>query len=392
MTVDVSQKGEKGEKAMEKGSGDMLNAGRAVSVTSAETSHSQGSAWYSPWAWYEYAVPSTTVPPGEGAGAAASGETEGGAAKPLTESEMVKEEALARDAEDGAKTPRPLEVDQAAPAGRSEEINPIESSISSYRYGWTSFFSSNSSLATKTLTAGSEVQRDENGVEVMNIDEDEDTIAKMDGTAPGEASISTTTLALAPTSATSEPVSRHKRKDSNVPNPPPSPTPKKPEARKKPLAPPLTISDSVKRDTAKSDVARRRQSGSPAPSKKSGTNTPPVPAPPTPPPNLVLPTWSDTFHTPPRNAIPAPPSNKISKTMRFVNTVLFSKEGSDAGKAKAKGKERELSTFGKALPRAWDVVQDKVHPDFMKGSKRVVVIGIHGWFPGTSFGFCLWRP
>lgn len=52
------------------------------------------------------------------------------------------------------------------------------------------------------------------------------------------------------------------------------------------------------------------------------------------------------------------------------------------GKSKAKEKEHEFSHFGKELPRAFDVVEDKLEPDILRGCSKAVIIGVHGWFPG----------
>jgi hypothetical protein len=142
------------------------------------------------------------------------------------------------------------------------------------------------------------------------------------------------------------------------------------EPSNSPIAPPLTSSTSLKRETA---IANKRPSGSPAPSKKSGTSSP------SPRPNLVLPTWADTFHSPPRSLVPPPPTSSLTKTLRFVSGVLFA--GEESGKGKAK--EGRFSHFGKVLPRAWDVSGTKLHPDVLGGCRKVVVIGIHGWFPGA---------
>ena len=133
---------------------------------------------------------------------------------------------------------------------------------------------------------------------------------------------------------------------------------------------------------------------------------------------MVLPGWQETFHTAPRDVVPPPAETAFSRAMGFVSGVLFASAGEDAGvgagggrnrggKGKVKGLEREWVHFGKELPRAWDVVEGRVgaqeesgkgkgkgggigvgvgvgiDPDVLRGCKRVVVIGIHGWFPGT---------
>lgn len=70
--------------------------------------------------------------------------------------------------------------------------------------------------------------------------------------------------------------------------------------------------------------------------------------------------------------------------MKLVSDVLFAKESSLSA-ALGKGKEREPNTyFGKQLPRAWDVMQGTFNSDVLRGCENVVVIGIHGWFPGET--------
>jgi hypothetical protein len=66
--------------------------------------------------------------------------------------------------------------------------------------------------------------------------------------------------------------------------------------------------------------------------------------------------------------------------------MLFAKEdGTSTWKGKARSKDDESSAdFGRELPRLWDVIGESIDGDVLKGCKRVVVIGIHGWFPGTS--------
>jgi hypothetical protein len=91
-----------------------------------------------------------------------------------------------------------------------------------------------------------------------------------------------------------------------------------------------------------------------------------------------------------------PPSFTITKTLRFVSGFLGSQEASSP-KAKGKGKERvpslsvgdqgspvDILQFGKELPRALDVVGEKIGPVLLNGECKIVVIGIAGWSPGRS--------
>jgi hypothetical protein len=100
----------------------------------------------------------------------------------------------------------------------------------------------------------------------------------------------------------------------------------------------------------------------------------------------------------------------MEKTMRFVSGVLFAadsptikKRSSSANHGKGKVKDREereqerrFEEWGLGLPRAWDVLKPSVGKgeisgvkegnvqNVLRGAKTVAVIGIHGWFPGTS--------
>ena len=237
----------------------------------------------------------------------------------------------ANHAELGTVTPNTAEAltpQEPTSTAHIEPTNPIQSSITANISGWASFFSSRSLLA-KRITDTED--REEGGMEVMEIDEGVD-----------------------------ECVSTR-----SVPGPPrsPSPSPK---------------------PTAKHDNVRgsKRTSVSPAPSKGSGRASPRVP----PPPNLVLPTWDDTFLLPPRSTVPREKGDSVlTKTVRFVSGMLFTKDDSistETDKARSKSEEY-FSDFGNELPRTLDVIGELVDGNILQGCKRVVVIGIHGWFPGT---------
>jgi hypothetical protein len=148
-------------------------------------------------------------------------------------------------------------------------------------------------------------------------------------------------------------------------------------------APPRSPSPSPKPKAKPGDLmGTKRTSVSPAPSKGSGRVSPRVP----PPPNLVLPTWDDTFLMQPRSTVPhAQTDSALAKTVRFVSDMLFTRDDSaTSGKGKARSKDDEtLADFGRELPRIWDVIGEPLDGDVLRGCKRVVVIGIHGWFPGT---------
>ncbi|KAF4568665.1 hypothetical protein EYR36_010678 [Pleurotus pulmonarius] len=400
-------------------------------VISMQLTESQGTlAWFSPWAWYGNGSVAPTI-------AAEAGQTRveesGGSVK--TESEIVREEALSRSDEPagGEKPEGKSDVvpdpDPSA-AGPEMSANPIEDTITSNRVGWASFFAARG-LLTKRIE-----MKEEGEMEEMNIDEEEVEVAKADdGTKKDEAAkpAGQTTSPLDPppspqkASASTRPAVAEKSKRGRDKEP-----------RSKPPAPPLTISDSVKRDVANNtsnsssttaNKTLRRKSASPAPSttstsskakptkQKSGTSTPASRTP-----NLVLPTWEDTFHARPRNQVPQPPPSTLARTMKFVSGVLFAKEATDGEmsgvereasgvgsahgpslkrKGKSKEIEREMIHFGKALPRAWDVMKKHstagsgsglAPEDVLRGCRKVVVIGIHGWFPGAVMRTMLGEP
>ncbi|KAF7339796.1 hypothetical protein MVEN_01896100 [Mycena venus] len=359
------------------------------------------------------------------------------AAKPLpAETSTASTHSAAAAA---AASPEP-ELRQAT-SSLSLNSNPIGDSINSNRSGWVSFLASGTLgyVSRKPITSGEP--------EVMEVDFDEEG-------ATGEAP------AVAPQAAASQNEALDKNKKETPkkeapkklldgkaskeevppqPNgtaPATKPTPAKPAAEKKQTAPPLTISDSVKRQVANNSstgsISSKRAS-SPSPSvasKASGTKTPskaPSIAPPrSPVPNLVLPTWGDTFHAPPRSVVPQRLLDHgktvgravMEKTMRFVSGVLFAadtptmkRRSSSANPGKGKGKDRgererekRFEEWGLSLPRAWDVLKPSVGKgesgemkegnvqDVLRGAKNVVVIGIHGWFPGAIIQSVLGEP
>ncbi|PBK59583.1 hypothetical protein ARMSODRAFT_966825 [Armillaria solidipes] len=332
-------------------------------------------SWYTPWAWYYYSTTTKSAPTG------------------MTPSEMVKEEALARDSAESNEVIMTNTGDGKEEV-LEEEVNPITSTITTNRSGWAAFFSSTSSsrLGAKRI----EDVKPSGEMEVMDIDEDD---------SPGNSE--------AKDSQKQEDVQKSGQTDKpNVGSPPPSPTRTKgKDGETKREIPQLIISEDVKSKAAKRKSSGSRPpsvSSSKPPSTKSGTSTPPTaskktsgattppkkPAAPRtpPPPNLVLPSWRDTFHSAPRNVVPATPQS----SSRLGRTVRFLLGGSTDG---GKGKERDVSAdVGVGLPRAWDVLQGQSSPseagmgDVLRGCKRVVVIGIHGWFPGAIMRTVLGEP
>ena len=456
------------------------------------------SSWYSPWGWYSSTNASGLV---------------------QLESESLEVKTISEDPQVDA----PLPVSRSEPTASSETreggympsasahlpspINPITTSMEANWSGWASFFSSRT-LMVKTLGYGDgriqDVRRDEDGMEVMDLDDDEDELRNVgvgdlskdsereDGvreeampfspnliakTRPiiqrpshsqesqtlrielqtsdntgskGELSVS---KSPAKPSIPSTPEKGNSR--SNTPFPVPIPPSSSPSSRDGNYIQSLSKTPTISKKINNSRTA------SPAPSKKSVSSPPPLP-------NLVLPTWEQTFNTAPRNMLPVTNKPKryledqtaggklLGKTMRFVSGMLFARDtrdGSPESERQIKGKEREMDRnrdidfkkweeerfreFGKELPKSWQIEElglvsdttptshipifgfgspkltkgdlrltnkesqigvsasgvdeyegqsrSRGMKDVLRGCKRVVVIGIHGWFPGVFF-------
>ncbi|KAI0798209.1 hypothetical protein C8Q75DRAFT_708864 [Abortiporus biennis] len=352
------------------------------SLFSAETSKSQSSAWYSPWSWYAASSQATAVSTGDQHPESASRTQTDNGSHSKTESEMVKEDALAREevpvpASEVADQQDSKPTEHAPSPQPIASPNPIESTIATNRSGWASFFMSRA-LLVKSIT-DDQKEHDENGMEVMDIEDEED--------------VNPPPAIGSPASPPPPIVSANGKEVEKKPPPPPVSPPKTPtspnfrperEPRKSnPPAPPMTNSESIKRETTKATA----RPPSPAPSKKSGYASPTQNKPSAP--NLVLPTWSDTFHSPPRSNIPPapqPPKSKLSKTLSYVSGVLFTKDG-QTSHGSLKGKEREIEheflNFGKELPKAFEITGDSMDPRLLSGDYKVVILGVAGWSPGA---------
>ncbi|UZJ52912.1 hypothetical protein CBS101457_002232 [Exobasidium rhododendri] len=107
-------------------------------------------------------------------------------------------------------------------------------------------------------------------------------------------------------------------------------------------------------------------------------------------PNLLLPSFEDTFTTLPRSL--APSKGMLEKTLSY----LFSRSSEEKGKSTAR--KSSLLSVGRSsrgneedqaeqdsqtrLPRMWTVMGDKERTQTRgcKGVQRVTIIGVHGWF------------
>lgn len=349
----------------------LTQKGKAPSVFSAGTTQSLGSTtWYVPWIWYPN-TPTDVVSGSEG--------QDNDAKTTMTQSEIVKEEALARDREPHATVPT-IEVTSPSPVASQaqKQINPIESTIFSNTSGWASFFST-TSLVVKRITDGDK-DKDGSGMEVMDIDEE----AGKPHSKATSASISTAVVA---DDGRGKDQGRPGVDGSSCQKPklpglkPDSEVDKSKADRVKSSAIPLTNSDSVKREAAKAT----KRTASPAPSAKSGSKSPGSPRNP----NLVLPTWTDTFYTAPRSLVSPQPSSALLKTLSFVSGVLFQREKDERRKDKGKVNDKDFDHFGQGLPRAFDVIRKPPEPNVLRGCNKAVIIGVHGWFPGLCSLSCL---
>ncbi|KAJ3741327.1 hypothetical protein DFH05DRAFT_1403763 [Lentinula detonsa] len=471
---------------------------KAPSIFSLDAARAAGS-WFNPWAWYGYGtveppssdpIGSNTITNGgaedsecradDGNGSRIAGDEETDRTE-MTESEKIKEAALARDrppntASSSAASPMTQNDTQigsstVVPEEKSfdpippnlDPINPIADSASSMHSGWASFFSlgRGRGLITKNLGDGTmeiegpkdEVKRDENGMEIMDLTDDETGSMTVNSVGSKPAPPLTISDDLKASVAAAK-----KGKRAGV-----SPAVGPSSLPKDGISTPSPETDGLKKEKEKDKLK---------PANKSGTNTP-VPPPP-PPPNLVLPTWEDTFRTLPRKWVPEqylPAANNtsgglgttIGKTMRYMSGMLLgadsgytsggesSRFGAGAGATKRRSRRgssrrrsiseenaipggsevggeaellarerqklRELLNWGQNLPRAWEVIdqaienrrksvqdkkgkvksmigQEESHKDVdvTRGCKKVVVIGIHGWFPGAVMRSMLGEP
>ena len=439
-------------------------AERAKSITSSQSN------WLSPWGWYDwYAAAPASAPVSSGHGQdqdSARGIQNQDSNTPKTEAERIKEEALARPdppsslehpeatnsvAPDGCKNTsdatignasstandsRETSASTSAPRTPSGEAplteKALASSLAVNTKGWVSFFSSSRSLSLATTRSVTEKGDnrdgdDGDGMEVMDIDEDTH--------APSEGQIKSAPPSLP---ASRDPSSEYKPKSRSNSKPPSinitSNSPSKGDSNNRnagnqqeneTMKSPITTSAEPKRKASiisANASAPTKRDVSPTPSKKSAKSVPGNVTPKPKPPNLVLPTFDDTFKAPPRSTPPAAyklgsaqakaegmsAKSRIRKTLGIVSNVLFAREDDPSASAasgsglaagmgaglgrkdkekesvrQCKGKEKEgLEVFGDELPRAWEVLDRNAETMIGEKCKRVVVIGVHGWFPG----------
>ncbi|KAJ3969735.1 hypothetical protein EV361DRAFT_919305 [Lentinula raphanica] len=191
---------------------------KAPSMFSLDTARAAGS-WFNPWAWYGYGAVDPPPSGTTGLNTTTNDSTDNAGSKEddlngngsdglqglegteMTESEKIKEAALARDkpldiasssnasvtvlndAQTQSSTAMPEGEHSRSHISHIEPTNPIADSASSMRSGWASFFSLSRGRGLVTKNVGDsameierpkdEVKRDENGMEVMDLTDDE---------------------------------------------------------------------------------------------------------------------------------------------------------------------------------------------------------------------------
>lgn len=206
--------------------------------------------------------------------------------------------------------PQPMQVEPVAAAA---PLNPIVDTLPSSRSTWTRYFGGSVVKPTRGALKGE--------MEVMEVDFSSDSpiqvaSSSIDGVSKSTSRPSSVRSAPPPSASTPEPV------------------------KSKPAAKPLTTSKKVSK----------------APSAPS-------------PPNLVLPTFKDTFERPPRSL--APRQGAIAKALSVVNSYMFS---APAAMTNAPAGKIDLS---ERLPKTLAVMGASQNQRY-RAIKRVAVIGVHG--------------
>ena len=378
-----------------------------------------GGSWLRPWGW-------------SGSDAPTLGEK--------TEAERIKDAALARPDPSLLSSPSPsidigeqsnvTKLATSAPTtGLGLEINPIMKDMQENRTSWINFLSLRAAHRYRVVTESGEPAAQEVG-EVMDLEVDP-TFPP-----PEELRIEETVKAQ----KGSRWIGQWKQPKGAIGPPPGSPGKKGSESPIPNPMPPLTDSDSIKGKAALASANDKEQRARP--------------------PNMLLPTFEDTFYTLPRCIPPYRPpplrsGNATLKTLKkvgeLVSGVLLGKVESkpDGAEGSVRVKRSEMrewqirhgrlpnpparpvsptspsspspvhSTFsgpsrprsnsasharnlepyplvaardvGTDLPRVGEVLS---HPDIgeLYATKRIAVIGIHGWFPNAIMRTLLGEP
>jgi len=446
------------------------STGKAIPESPIKDTHkpSGEGGWYdyvpAPWSWGSAGPASTSVVGSAVVTGVHGGEEVADPPSGVDSAAMGGEERREVTSEpdsDSRKGEVSLITVDSQPSSSDEGSNPLTTLFQRDTPTWASFLrTSRRMLTVKRVTDGvadegvdEGVKRDENGVEVMDVDFEEEGVDddsskveakegdgkvalplhfvsggegdKGDGSNAntkngGSRSVSTSFGAggLASRIWTSTTTSTTTMITTNKTNHPSrSPTPSRMASR--------TALDSQGSSRASTPSNRH---ASPAPSKQSISTK-------SKPPNMVLPKWEETFLSAPRSVVSAGVRARmerqrsregrksvtgegtmlgrgaggeegiggkiLGRTVKFVSGLLGAvpvgvgpvAEGKGVGAGLSGGQdttnevERRLGEFGQDLPKAWKVLEgvngNGLEPGVLKGCKKVVVIGVHGWFPGA---------
>lgn len=187
---------------------------------------------------------------------------------------------------------------------------------------------------------------------------------------------------------------------------PPSTKPKKPEIPTHPTPPQSRPITPLTNDKSKASAIKKAGVANAA--NPNGSGGKPLKAAP----NLVLPSFEDTFFSPPRSL--PPKAGVLTRTLAAVGSYLLSipadssrlrtaprKRRTSSQSFSLGGHDEDDSSVGfeameqqQRLPRAWNVIGEKER-EAKRGCenvKKVVVIGIHGWFSQSIFKTVLGEP
>ncbi|PWN23345.1 hypothetical protein BCV69DRAFT_280953 [Microstroma glucosiphilum] len=296
-----------------------------------------------------------------------SGESAVEAAKPLSPAEEVKRAALARP-------------DPSPPVASSSSLEPSSAVLNTAtRSSWLAYFATRAAHPASRITGG-QPEAMEVDFEEMDVDPPAASAGvKGSAAAPKTKKPATVHSGKAASTKSTPAPSISKAKANGAPKPDPAPPTDEPTT-------PLTEDKGKAKEVAKKASKQ---------SKKQASSRPPLP-------NLVLPSFDDTFRTLPRSI--APPAGVLKRTLSAMNAWLSSSPP-DAARLRTApkvGKNMQKDEAGLALaeqaavrlPRTWDVVGQKSRSEKRgcQNVNRVVVITCHGWFAQSKFSMLMGSP
>ena len=133
---------------------------------------------------------------------------------------------------------------------------------------------------------------------------------------------------------------------------------------------------------------------------QSKSALPPPPAPPSAQPNLVIPSFTTTFDRPPRSFPPLhseasaksganAPSGLAWRAIGAVGNYMYGDKGLPEKESRGRHEGRGV---GDALPRMVGLGSSGKSDDGWGEVRRVVIIGVHGWFPAKMLNSVIGEP